>query len=121
MKGLAQFRRFDYMAFARDKRFCVTGLREWQDFQTKAHLGWKVETSIVHDGTEYAAKEGQVISNLYQPLTFKCVDKPTVAVGDLVVPTGDVVCVVYGQYNNMLSVRCDSMQVVTPTAGKEKN
>lgn len=114
MKALNQFRRFDFPAFSSGKDFCVTSMSEWTDFNTKAHLGYRVETTIIRDQTQYTVKEGQVVSNLYQPLSFKCVQKPTVAVGDIVTPVGDVVCTVYGQYNNMLSVRCDSVQVVTP-------
>ena len=112
MKALNQFRRFDFPAFSSGKDFCVTGLVPWTDYNTKAQLGWKAETTIVRDETPYTVKDGQVVSNLYQLLTFKCARKPDIALGDIVTPVGDVVCTVYGQYNNMLSVKCETVRVV---------
>lgn len=121
MRALRQFEKFDYMAFARDKDFCVTGVEPWLDFETKKPLGHKVMTVITRDGTVYATKDGRVISNLFQTQIFKCAERPNVNVGDVIVPDGDITCTVYGQFREGLSIRCTTVKVVTPTAGKEKN
>ena len=57
MKGLNQFLRFDWNAFAEGKSFLVTGVSEYQDFDTKQHLGTKVECVIALDKTPYSFKD----------------------------------------------------------------
>ena len=55
MKGLNQFLMFNWDAFAEGKSFLVTGVSEYQDFDTKQHLGTKVECVIAADKTPYPA------------------------------------------------------------------
>lgn len=121
MQGLHPFESFDFPAFSKDKNYTVTGLSEWVDFESKKPLGWKVSTAITRDDTQYMTKDGKIISNLYQVQVFKCSSRPDVHIGDVVVPDGDVTCVVYGTYRNQLSIKCTTMRVVTPAAGKGKN
>lgn len=120
MKGTNQFERFDREAFFKDKDCTVTGVSQWLDHETKKPLGWRVDTVVTRDDTQYRTKDDRVISNLYQTQAIKCREKPDVKVGDVVVPDGDVTCVLYGQYRNEISIKCDSVKVVTPAARKDK-
>ncbi len=113
MKKLRQFLRFDFEAFGKDKVFAVTGIGPWADFDTKEHLGTKVEVAIVEDKTPYQHKDGEVVTNAFEKLTFKVAkDGVTFPVGTRVVPVG-VSATVYGDYMNKLSVKCQDVRPVT--------
>lgn len=120
MKGTHQFEQFDMAGFSKDKDYTVTGTSEWLDYETKKPLGWRIDTVITRDDTQYRVKDGQAISNLYQPQAFKCIDKPDVKIGDIVEAVGVTACTLYGQFRNQISIKCQTMRVVTPTAGKVK-
>lgn len=119
MKYLNQFLRFAADPFFKGKVLTVTGIREWLDHATKAKLGWIVDTVITADATEYKHKAGEAASNLYEKLALKTPVKPTVSVGESVMPVNPV-CTVYGEYRNQLSVRCDDVVVAPAAAGKDK-
>lgn len=53
MKKLGQFLKFDWGAFAMDKRFLRTGGSKWVDYETKKHRGTEIEVVIAADNTEY--------------------------------------------------------------------
>ncbi len=116
MKGLNQFLVFDWNGFAEGKSFLVTGLSEYQDFETKAHLGTKVECVIASDKTPYKFKEGEVFSNRFEKITFKVAKDVDIPVEARVVPK-NAVATIYGEYRNQLSVKCEDIAVVMP---KEK-
>lgn len=71
MKGLIQFLSFDWNRFAADKIFICTAVSELLDFESKVHLGTRVEAVIVEDKTPYQFKNGAVFSNRFEKLTFK--------------------------------------------------
>lgn len=121
MKGTHQFEQFDMAGFSSDKDYTVTGVSEWLDYESKRPMGWRIDAVITRDDTKYRAKDGQVISNLYQPQTFKCIDKPDVAVGDIVEPVDITSCTLYGQYRNQISCKCRTVRVVTPATRKAKD
>lgn len=121
MKGTHQFERFDHQVFFADKDCTVTGISEWLDYETKKPLGWRIDTVITRDDTQYRVKDGQVISNLYQPQAFKCIDKTDVKIGDIVEAVDVMACTLYGQYRNQISVKCKTMRVVTPATRKAKD
>lgn len=120
--GLKQFNAFDGTSFFKDKELTVTGISEWTDFNTKSHLGTKVEVVITKDNTAYRQyKANEKSSNLYKRLDLK------VAKDDLDVSVGDVICPVnmeisaYGrdtngqltnQRVNYLSIKCDDIEIV---------
>lgn len=111
MKKLAQFVVFDHEAFFKDKMLQVIRTSEWLDFQTKAHMGSKVEALIAKDNTQYKQKEGENVSNAFEKLTLKIrkdVNPPTGAYVTLVNP----VCTVYGDYRNQLSVTADDIRII---------
>lgn len=123
MKYLSQFLEFCWMAFAKGKKFTVTGVRPWTDFQTKQPLGWIVDVAITADTTPYKLKDGESGSNLFEKIAFKCTAQPMVGISDEVVPVNPV-CTIWGEYRNNLSVKCDAVvlaSTVTAPAGKEKN
>lgn len=117
MKNLSQFSMFDLPGFLTGKTLTVTAVGPWVDFDSKAHMGTKVGVVITEDKTTYPpAKDGGVVTNLFERLTIK-VGK------DVSVPIGATVEVingrgtVYGEYRNQLSIKADDVKVVSaPTA-----
>lgn len=119
MKGLNKFMGFDWEKFSEGKEYTVTGCSEWTDFNTKQHLGTKIEVIISKDETDYRMKDGSTTSNLYERLIFK-VEK------DVKIPTGVKVTLVnptvtaYGKnkdgsfsnFLNCLSVKCEDIITV---------
>ena len=117
MKGLNQFVAFDWDRFADGKVFVVTNVSEYTDFETKNHLGTKVEAVIAVDRTPYSFKDGKHFSNLYEKVTFKVAKDVNVPLEAKVQPKG-VTATIYGEYRNMLSVKCQDIAVAIP---REKN
>lgn len=113
IKGVRQFLPpFDWEAWSRDKVFVVTGTKPWEDFDTKAHLGTRIETIISKDLTPYEpGKNGETFTNQYRKLTFKVDKDLRVPCGAIVEPV-DVSVTVYGKYSNMLSVKCKSLKIL---------
>ena len=116
MKGLNQFLRFDCNAFAEGKSFLVTGVSEYQDFDTKQHLGTKVECVIALDKTPYSFKDGKEFNNRFEKITFKVLKDVNIPLESRVMPKG-VTANIYGEYRNQLSVKCEDIAVAVP---KEK-
>ncbi len=111
MKGLNQFVCFDFSAFMDGKTFVVTGVSDYQDFETKKHLGTKVECVIVADKTHYTFKDGKTFTNRFERITFK-VNKDVNPPVDAQVMPKNAVASVYGEYRNQLSVKCDDIVVI---------
>ena len=118
MKGLSIFEKFDFEAFSTGKEYSVTGCIEWSDYNTKAYLGTKVEVIITKDETDYHTKNGTVISNLFEKLTFKVSKAVSVSAGDKIMPV-NAKATAYGRdkngftnFKNMLSVQCDDIIVL---------
>ncbi len=111
MKKLSQFIKFDWDSFAKDKRFLCTGGSEWTDYETKKHLGTKIEVVIASDHTEYRQRDGEHASNRFEKLTFKVLADVDIPIDQFVEPAG-VVAKVYGDFHNKLSVQADNITVV---------
>ncbi len=71
MKKLNMFTYFDFNDFAKGKGFISTGIQPLKDFDSGKVIGTKVEAVIAQDNTSYGNNEGEVVSNLYEKLTFK--------------------------------------------------
>lgn len=113
MRGINQFNKFDTAAFFADKRFKVIGISELKDYNTKEHIGTKVEVVIVADNTKYKpSTDGSVYSNLYEKLTFKVMREVKPPIGSLIEPI-NAVASIYGEYRNMLSVKCSDIKVLS--------
>lgn len=110
MKGLSNFMRFDWPAFANDKVFRVVGISEWVDFDSKEHIGTKIDCVIAADKTPYAFKEGQEFTNLWEKITFKVNKDLRIEMNSKVIPK-DVTATVYGEFRNQLSVKCQDVVV----------
>ena len=119
MKGLNQFVAFNWDKFAEGKTFVATGISEYKDFETKQHLGTKVDAVIAEDRTIYQCKDGQMFSNRFEKITLKVVKDVNVPMDAQIIPKG-VTATVYGDYRNQLSVKCEDIEIVAATA-KEKN
>lgn len=117
MKGLYGFDIFDWNGFSKDKTFTVKGVGDWVDYETKAVLGTKIDVIITKDNTKYLTNNGQQISNLYAELSFKVKKdmKNSISIGANVVPINPVV-VVYGQYREKLSIKCEDVQTLKMSA-----
>ena len=116
MKGLNQFLTFNWAAFAEGKTFVVTGVSEYQDYESKEHLGTKVECVIYVDRTPYSFKDGKEFTNRFEKITFKVLKDVDIPIDSRVMPT-NVVANIYGEYRNQLSVKCEDIAVAVP---KEK-
>lgn len=112
MKRLSQFNKFDCDAFFRDKVLKVTNVRPWRDFNTKEILGTEAEVIIIKDATVYKTSDGEQVSNMYEKLKIKIrrmnAQVPIGACITLVNPEA----VVYGDYRNQLSVKCDNINIL---------
>lgn len=111
MKGLAQFRNFDWEGFAKGKTFQVTALGEWLDHDTGKRLGRRVEVVIVLDNTPYDFRRGEEFTNLFEKLNLKVEGSADVSIGAKVEPV-NVTAKCYGDYQNQLSVVCKALRVV---------
>lgn len=113
MKGLNQFLNFNWGAFAEGKQFIVTGVSEYQDFDTKAHIGTKVDCVIAVDNTPYKFREGETFTNRFEKITFKVAKDVNIPLESRVLPK-NVTASIYGEYKNQLSVKCDDIVVAVP-------
>lgn len=108
MKNLGQFIFFKFSDFAKDKKFMVTEVSPWQDYNTKQVLGSAITVVIIEDDTDYG-KQG---NNLYEKFKIKVRKQVNPAVNTLVMPCGNVDASIYGDYRNMLSVTCDDVRII---------
>lgn len=113
LKKLSQFLRFDFEAFAKGKVFQVTGCSKWVDYDTKAYMGTKVDVGIIKDVTQYQLKDGEIVSNRFEKLTFKVPKDINVPVDAYVMPV-NAVATVYGEYRNQLSIKADDIRILQP-------
>lgn len=113
MKKLSQFLKFDFEEFSVGKLYQVIGIAPWVDYNTKAHMGIKLETIIAKDTTPYKCKDGEVVTNRYEKLTFKCKKDVQVPINAYIMPV-NAVGVVYGDYRNQLSVTVDDVKIMQP-------
>lgn len=116
MKKLNQFVRFDCQSFLEGKQLQALSQKDWVDFETKNVLGTVVETVIVEDNTDYHLKPGEQVTNQFEKMNVKVaktgVRIPVGSKIELVNPVGTV----YGDYRNQLSIRCDNIQIIQPSA-----
>lgn len=120
MKGLAQFRRFDWENFSKGKTFQVTAVSNWTDHDTGKHLGRRVESVITTDTTAYEFRRGEQFTNLYEKITFKVEGDTEAPIGATVIPV-EAVARCYGDYQNQLSVVCKALRVVPQAPAKGQN
>ena len=120
MKGLGQFRRFDWDGFSRDKIFQVVAIADWKDRETGKRLGKKIDVVIVRDGTAYEFRNGEQFTNRLAWLTFKIEGNvDNVAIEDTVMPV-EATAKCYGEYNNDLSIICKGIRVIQPQPTGQK-
>lgn len=113
MKGLGQFRQFDWAGFSEGKTYQVVGISDWIDRDTGKRMGKRVDVVITADNTHYESRNGEQFTNLYQRLTFKIEGSAAVdvSVGDTVIPV-DAVARCYGDYSNQLSITCKGIRII---------
>lgn len=112
---------FPFDNFAKGKKFEVTEMKPWLDYDTGRRLGTTVTVSIAEDNSEYPpSANGEVRDNYRQVFNVK-VRKETVAVNrfDLVRFVG-VQAKIYGEFRNQLSVEAEDVVLDTAPARGEK-
>ena len=121
MKGLGQFRQFNWAGFSEGKTYQVVGISDWMDRDTGKRLGKRVDVVIVEDNTQYVSRNGEQYTNLYGRLTFKVEGNTEVAVsiGNIAAPV-DAVARCYGDYNDQLSVTCKGIRVIPAPQSAQK-
>lgn len=109
LKKLRYFNAFDWVSFTKEKALQVTNISDWLDFDTQEYLGKKVEVVIIQDQTDYGTDEP--ISNLYEKLVIKVPNADGIQIDDRVsVPEAQAV--IYGKYQNELSVKAKKILTV---------
>lgn len=112
MKKLNMFRKFNFEAFEKEKKFVVTGKSAWTDRDNKdSVLGVKFDVVIAVDKTDYGNKDGEVINNLYEKFVVKVAKNSDIPMNSEVKIIGANASV-YGEYSEKLSVVADDIQVV---------
>ena len=120
MKYLNQFNHFDFEAFVKGKKLEVLDVRENVDYNTKEHIGTKVEAVITEDATPYIIPEGRTpSSNKYEKIVFKLAKDIKVPIGARIT-VKNAVARIYGEYNNQLAVTCEDIIVVEQENQNEK-
>ena len=114
MKKLSAYMHFDIDGFLNGKKLLVNSVGEWVDFDTKAHMGTKVEVVILEDHTKYPIKDGERVTNRFEKFVVKARrDGLAVKPNDLV-RLVNAEGKVYGEYRNQLSVTCDDIVAANP-------
>lgn len=122
MKHLNDFSFFDWVAFSKDKKFEVLSCNPWKDNDGRFQ-GTKVEVVILEDNTRYNLRPDESsVTNKFEKLIFKVVGDQLIdiAPGSVVVAQ-NVKATIYGDYRNNLSVKCSSVDVVTPVRDQNKD
>ena len=112
MKYLGQFQSFNSDLFFKDKTLLVTGVSQWQDFNTGEHKGTKVNVVIAKDNTVYKQSDGEKSTNRFEKLSIKVPKDIDIPLNCFIKMTGTVDCKIYGQYRNQLSVTADDIKVI---------
>lgn len=120
LKKVANYVRYDWQGFAKDKRFICTGCSEWKDHDTGKHLGSLVEATIIEDKTVYYDKNGNEVkvTNRFEKINMKVKKDVDIPLDSIINPI-NVVAKPYGDFNSKISVTCDDIQIV-PTQQTRK-
>ena len=106
------FTYFDWKGFAKDKRFISTGIAPLKDFNSGKITGTKIEAVIAQDNTDYGNKEGEIINNLYEKVTFKVKGNVDTIPINVEIRPVNVTATVYGEYRNQLSIVAEKIEVM---------
>ena len=71
LQCLNQFESFEIKPFLADKDLCFVDKKEWKDYQTKKHLGFKFTFVILRDDTKYQQTGNTIKTNRYEKIDVK--------------------------------------------------
>ena len=114
MKHLGLFTNFAYEAFVNGKVIVAIESVPWTDYNTREILGTRLTAVITKDETDYGDKPG---SNLFEKFSVKVKKQVEVPMNTPIVLVNPVASI-YGEYRNMLSVKCDDVRVVEQKTAK---
>ena len=120
-EGIKEHMHIDAAAALNPLDLTVTAIKPLLNYDTKVQEGYKVETTVTADRATHSPKaSGEIVSNLYRPLTLKIksMTRPNVNIGDKVVAVNPVIRL-WGPYMTYVSITCDDVVVAT-TTGKDK-
>lgn len=113
MKKLTEFQNFDFERFVENKTLIVKDIRPWNAYKdgqiTSEELGVRVDLLVVRDDTEYRNSEDEH-ANFGETFTVKVENKFDLDLkfqDEVIIE--DAVAVVYGQYQNQLSVTAQNV------------
>lgn len=118
LKNLSQFNKFDFQGFSKGKVFSVVSVSEYKDFNTKEHLGTKVEVVILEDKTEYI-NSSDSRNNRFEKLVFKVTKDVDVPVDARINPI-NAIAKVFGEFQNQLSITCSDIEIVKAQASAKQ-
>ena len=108
LKRLSKYIYFDWNSFSEGKRYVSLSVKPWNDYETGKELGIKLESVIAKDETDYGEAD---VSNIYEKLLIKVPKKIDIPLNTEIKIIG-ANAKVYGNYNNMLSIVAEDIQVV---------
>lgn len=112
LKGLRDFQKFDVMEFLTDKKLLLMGAEPWKDYQSGSILGVRIKTIIWVDRTQYNKPD---VTNEGSELDIKlpnAVPDQFIDIKRKFITLNNPVGVIYGQYQNQLSIKADSVEIV---------
>lgn len=115
MRYLPQYVSFDYGRFVDGKELTAMTCEPDIEYKTKKDLGGsKLSVVITKDKTAYAPnKDGSPVgNNLFEKFNVRCAKRVTIPAGS-VVELVNAVAIVFGDFRNQLSVRCDDVKVIS--------
>lgn len=120
MRNLNVFRVFRANDFLKGKELTCIQSGPLKDYKTKDVIGTRVEAVITRDDTDYGMKDGKPRpNNQYEKLVIKVkkmdLDIPQ---GTIITLAGEVTGVVYGDYQEKLSITADDVKAVQPAVPK---
>ena len=121
LEGIKEHMHIDAAAALNPLDLTVTAIKPLLNNDTKVQEGYKVETTVTADRATHSPKaSGEIVSNLYRPLTLKIksMTRPNVNIGDKVIAVNPVIRL-WGPYMTYVSITCDDVVVAT-TTGKDK-
>lgn len=119
LKSLREFLKFDAVSFFKGKQLLLMRETPWKDYDSGKEVGVKLKVIIWIDDTKYTkegvSNEGSEMDIKIPGLRVEDIDRNNRGFIRLSNPTG----VVYGEYQNELSIKADGFEFVKEEGGEK--
>lgn len=119
LKSLREFLKFDAVSFFKGKQLLLMRETPWKDYDSGKEVGAKLKVIIWSDDTKYTkegvSNEGSEMDIKISGLRAEDIDRNNRGFIRLSNPTG----VVYGEYQNELSIKADGFEFVKEEGGEK--